>query len=398
MSRWAAPLLELLTAWAMIPVAWAARLLFGSPERLTIVGWWGSETVGDVAILGQLLRECEQVAPSAEIVLVSFRPEITRVTLDELGRPDVRLLPVGPASGRAAVLSRLLIYGGGPLMESPRMLVWAVRTLLARAAGTRVLLYACGIGPIRSGRVELAVKTILRLSDHLILRDRSSLEWAYEVLGPGKGVVSVDPALHYASGTRRKGHPRREDQLALALRFPPSSYLDGADTNESADRLLDVVAEAVNEVMKERALVLVGCVMHTGFEESDDHRVYERLAPRLDRPDRLRVPPGRHTVDQVRREIEVSRALLTLRFHGMILALATETPFVAIDCVRPSGKITATAATFDRTDSVLPWDDMEGRVLAERLRRAMAEPPRAVPDLAEAREIRLRLLRAAMRR
>jgi polysaccharide pyruvyl transferase WcaK-like protein len=392
-----AHLLELVTAALMVPVAWGVRLLKGSPDRITVVGWWGSETVGDVAILGQLLQECAEAAPEAEVVLVSFRPDITRVTLDELGRNDIRLVAVGGASGRAVVLCRCLVYGGGPLMESNRMPLWVLRSLLARLGGARILLYSCGIGPLRSARAEWAVGMLLRLSNHVVLRDRTSFAWGEKVLGRDRIALSVDPAFHYASSRRRVGSPRNEDRLALALRFPPSSYLDGVATNQN-ERLLDAVAGALNELMARRPLNVVGCVMHTGYEETDDHRVYEQLALRLDQADRLHVAPGRHTVDHVLSEIEGSSALVTLRFHGMILALATGTPFVAVDCVQPSGKISAAAALAGRMGSVIPWDEMSAGELALRIGRAMAEPEQPACDFSEDRRARIRLLSEAMHR
>lgn len=360
-----------------------------------IVGWWGSETVGDVAILGQLLRECSEVAPGAPVTLVSFDRAVSRASLAELERQDVRLLGVGAAAGWAAVAARALVYGGGPLMESPSMLPWAIRARLARLGGARVMVYACGIGPVRTARVSRAVASLLRSATHVVLRDRASYEWDVELSREAGAVVSFDPAFDYVRGIRSSTPPRRHDRLALVLRLPTTGYLDGLDARRAGEAFLDTAAAAINELTKERALDLVGCTMHTGFAESDDHAVYARLRTRLDAPERLVVAPGRQSVADVVRALEGAQAALTVRFHGMILALASETPFVAIDYARPAGKVSAAAALAGRSQSVVRWDEVGTTQLSERLREALESQVVPAPDFQDARRVRVALLREA---
>jgi polysaccharide pyruvyl transferase WcaK-like protein len=392
-----AHLFELLAAAAFFPVARLGRLVGWHSRRILIVGWWGSETVGDVAILGRLFAECDELAPDAKLTLASFDCEVSRRSLAELGRPDVELLPVGAASGWAAVACRALVYGGGPLMESPSMLPWAVRARLARWAGARVMLYACGIGPVRSARTAGAVRTLVRAATHVVFRDRSSYDWDRDLSIERRAVVSFDPAFDYATRMRSPNAERRRDRLALALRLPTTGYLGRLDAGRAGEAFLDVVAEALNTLAKERALELVGCTMHTGFAESDDHGVYERLRERLTAPGLLTVARSRHSVADVVRVLETSQAALTVRFHGMIFALATGTPFVAIDYARPSGKVSAAAAMVGRSASVVGWDELTADDLARRLREMLecTRPPPPV-NIDDARQARMAVLREAI--
>lgn len=394
----AAHILELCCALLFVPVARVARLLGMLGHRLTIVGWWGSETVGDVAILGQLLDECDDVAPTAHVTVVSFDRDVSHATLRDLDRAAVQLLDVGIRSAWALVAARCLIYGGGPLMESPSMPVWALRTRLARLAGARVMVYACGIGPLRTPRTERAVASIIRASTHVVLRDRISLDWTRALEGERDAIVSFDPAFDYVRARTRTTSVRREGQLALALRTPPKSYLGDLDPTVGTDHFLDLVASALNTLGRERRLTLVGCVMHDGTDDSDDHAVYARLRTRLEFPERLQVAPGRHSVADVQRVLEGSQAALTVRFHAMIFALATDTPFVAVDYARPSGKVSAAAAIVNRRDAVLEWDAINEAALTQRLRTVL-DPAFRVPSvgLADAHGARLRVLRDATR-
>ena len=79
----------------LAPVARVFRLLGLESKRIAILGWWGSETAGDVAILGQLLHECRELAPGARMTVVSFDAEVTRRTLADLEAAEVAVTSVG---------------------------------------------------------------------------------------------------------------------------------------------------------------------------------------------------------------------------------------------------------------------------------------------------------------
>ena len=378
-----AHLLEIAAALTLLPAARFRRLRRGTPPAALVAGWWGSETIGDVAILGQLLVELRQVAPDATIAISSFRPSRTRETLRDLQMEDVIVLPVGVRSGWATVASRCLVFGGGPLMESPSMPVWALRAWAARLAGASVALYACGVGPIRRWRTRLAISSLLRAATHVVLRDEASRR-AFEALAGGRdAAVAFDPAYDYVAALPGRRPSRDARQIALVLRAPTRAYLEGEGEEAAAERLLGVIGEALNRLQRERPdLHLIGLAMDTGHAESDDHQVYARLRAALDRPDRLSVAPGRHSLAHVALGLASSKAALTVRFHGMVFALATGTPFVAIDYSPPAGKVSATAECAGVKPRVVAWADLDGPAIAEALLRALDEP-----DLAPCRDL-----------
>lgn len=357
---------ELVFAAILLPAARLLRLVGWRPRGITVVGWWGSETVGDVAILGQLLDECKETAPELSVTIVSFDATRTRATLAELGRDDVTLMTTGPASAWAIVGCRVQIVGGGPLMESPSMPLWAWRGRLARAAGARVLLYANGIGPIRTPRAERAIVRLVRTATHIVVRDSTSRQWCEERAGRTDTVQSFDPAYDYVRGQRMIGRTRRA-QLALALRAAPAAYLGAGDSTLATARFLDAIATALNAVVGAHDIQIVGIVMHTGFADSDDALLYEQLRARLSEPARLIVPASQRVQDVIR-ILEESHVALTVRFHAMVFSLATDTPFVAIDYARPAGKVSAAAADVGREADVIVWDAVAGDGLAVRLR------------------------------
>jgi polysaccharide pyruvyl transferase WcaK-like protein len=381
----------------LAPVARTLRLLGWRSGRVAILGWWGSETVGDVAILGQLLDECREVAPGARLTVITFDTAITRRTLAALEAHEVALAAVGIRSAWAIATSRCVIVGGGPLMESPSMIVWACSTRLARIAGAGALCYANGIGPVRTERVARAVIALTRASTHVVLRDDASRAWLAARDASVSATVAFDPAFDFVRGRIGVLAPKRRLQLALALRTPPSSYLGELDAGRATEAFLDLVAESLNALARTHAVPLVGVVMHDGTGDSDDHAIYARLRTRLVHPELLTVRPGHHTLDDAVRDIAESRAALTVRFHAMILALASGTPFVAVDYARPEGKVSRAAAMVGREREVVTWDALRSDELAQRLQTLMDREPTAVPNLEAARQHRVDVLRAALR-
>jgi polysaccharide pyruvyl transferase WcaK-like protein len=388
-------LTELLYALLLAPLLHIVRLVGWRPRRVTIVGWWGSETVGDIAILGQLLRELSAICSPQDVCVVSFDASLTRRSLRQLQRGDIEVLPLGIISAIALVASRTVIFGGGPLMESPTMRFWRWTVRIAQFSGARVMLYANGIGPLRTVAATRAVVRIVKDTGFVLLRDRSSQRWALEHAGREDAVLGFDAAFDFVRAALQPGITRRA-QIALALRAPPASYLGAGDVAAATQKFVTTVAAALDRVGEQRELRFVGIVMHTGMADSDDHAIYRQLQQQMRHPEWLSVAPGEHSVQQVVRTLQESRAALTVRFHAMIFALGTETPFVAIDYARPDGKVTAVADDIGRGADVLPWDALSTDVLVTRLLAAYDGGPIAIPDVQSGAAARVAVLRAAV--
>lgn len=385
---------ELVLAALLVPATKLLKLVGWQPHHVTIVGWWGSETVGDVAILGQLLAELRETAPDVPVRVISFDAQLTRTSLRELQRSDVPVYALGPSSAWALVSSHCLVVGGGPLMESPSMRPWTWRHRVARAGGANVMLYANGIGPVRSPAGEDAIASIVRKATHVVVRDAGSVQWCAQHAQRSDVTLSFDPAFDFVHARRAAGVLRRP-QLALALRTPPSAYLGATNAAAAAERFLDTLAASLNALAKSHDVQFAGIVMHEGFADSDDAALYERLRAKLTEPARLHVAPAQRVTDVIR-TLQESRGALTVRFHAMIFALATDTPFVAVDYARPDGKVTAAAEDVGHSASVVTWDALNAEDLTRRLSAALNAAPVPAIDVRAKSDARRAVLRAAL--
>jgi polysaccharide pyruvyl transferase WcaK-like protein len=388
-------LTEFLYSLLLAPLGHIARILGFAPRRVTIIGWWGSETVGDIAILGQLLAELEPLCATKDLRIVSFDAALTRRSLLQLGKPDVSVVPLGVQSAVELITSRTVIVGGGPLMESPAMRFWAWNARVARFTGAQLMLYANGIGPLRSKSVADAVRVVVRKANYSVLRDTLALAWAKDDARRMDAQLSFDPAYDYLRSKSTAGTARKP-QLALALRTPPASYLGSGDVASATEGFVRTLAAALDAIAEAGDVSFVGIVMHTGHADSDDHAVYRQLRSAMRHPERLQVAPGEHSISQVIATLQESRAALTVRFHAMIFALATRTPFVAVDYARPDGKVSAAASDIGRSDDVILWDALTVDALTTKLLSALDAGDTTAPDLRAKTDTRLAVLRAAV--
>jgi polysaccharide pyruvyl transferase WcaK-like protein len=343
-----------------------------SGQRIAIVGWYGSETVGDVAILGQVLSEWRHVLPRVTITIVSFAPKITQRSLDDIDERKALIAGEGLASCWALVMADWLVFGGGPLMQSPTTFLWLARVIAVKVAGGQVVVHGCGVGPIRTAAMCLAASMILHRADLIMLRDRTIEQWLPRFAGSYH--VVFDPAFDYVrsmceSEPRADSGQRSQRVLALFLRWPSKQYLERGTLPED---LVDTIVQALISLTDQMNLLLRACVMHADYPESDDRRIYQHLRRSLRRGVTLDLSSERQALRDIVHAARSSDAVLAIRYHGLVIALATGTPFLAVDYTEPWGKTRSTAERVGMSDHVLSWTQSTAATIADELASVLA--------------------------
>jgi polysaccharide pyruvyl transferase WcaK-like protein/sulfatase maturation enzyme AslB (radical SAM superfamily) len=332
-----------------------------SPQTLMICGWYGTETLGDKAILGTVVTGLRAACPSSPITLVSLNPHIseaTRGTASELA--DLSIMSVEEAISRAGE-AKMVIFGGGPLMAVEQIV--HMRALFRAAAqwGRPKVIAGCGIGPLGQSHHTSAIREVLNLADLRIFRDESSRQRALDLGVPAANdSVSEDPAfawvLQRASDARRAtpgdrtGNPAKRT-LTLGLRaFPWSQYAVelGRSGGRAAQARTDAaILEALEGIIRRlpdlRIQPVPMCVNHYG----DDDRWYYRnlfhgrteIVSRLDWSLLGRELPS----DKYLAAFASADAVLAMRFHALVFGIGCGIPTVAIDYTMGKGKLFALA-------------------------------------------------------
>ncbi|HNG18317.1 MAG TPA: polysaccharide pyruvyl transferase CsaB [Candidatus Obscuribacter sp.] len=150
-------------------------------QLIVVSGYYGFDNLGDEAILEELVRELKSLWPAKDIVILSQNPESTAA------RFGVRAQNRWKLSEIAALLRhcKLFISGGGGLFqdsESVKSVIYYGGLIsLATLCGAPTLIYAQGLGPLKSALGKALTRFSLVQPKQISVRDETSLnllkEW-----------------------------------------------------------------------------------------------------------------------------------------------------------------------------------------------------------------------------
>lgn len=332
-------------------------------RRIAVAGWFGSDNLGDELILRSLIESFR--ARDAEPVVISIDSDRTR-------RDHAAAAVTHRSPGQSPALRRTLsdvegmAVAGGIIQSetSPWNIPFHTSRLRAGArAGCAMAAVGMGVGHVHGpiGR-SLGRRSLARF-DRLVVRDAGSAR-RLRRWGLDDAVVGADPAL-----ALRPEPVNPDDTMCVILRPPNRRGLRTAagkarKTTGQAPAL-DRIARAIDEAAAATGLA----PRFVAFQASRDGPLHDQVAQRLAAAAEVVTP----TLDTVVAEVARSRLVVTMRYHGAIVALVQDRPAVIVDA---SPKMASLAA--------------EGEGWAPRLDLAQFEAGRLAAAAAEALEARTR--------
>jgi MoaA/NifB/PqqE/SkfB family radical SAM enzyme/polysaccharide pyruvyl transferase WcaK-like protein len=333
------------------------------PHQFLIIGWYGTETAGDKAILGEIIYQIRNRHPNSRIVLASLYPYVSRWTVQELGYRDVEVIPTYSAAfwqhTRAA---DEVIMGGGPLMHLEQLGIVLRAFARARRAGQRTRIAGCGIGPLDRGqKYQDAVQHILCLADVIQLRDSASVAWARRMTGREDILNSGGPAVGFVQRWSEQ-HPASETTsfLNLYLRHWTAEYqgsLTGRQFEETKVLFEQQLGQWIHALCAQLALRPRLLPMHhfcVGNDDRDFNRHFAEVYLSDLNPIVERAPLSAQEILASMQEATLS---LCMRFHSVLFANTLGVPFLAIDYTQ-GGKIAGYLADHSRLDRMVCLKDV----------------------------------------
>lgn len=315
-------------------------------KRILIIGWYGTETAGDKAILAALVRRLRRESPEARVQLASMNPDYSRWTLEELSLQSLDIMDTFSRSFPPKLRrGDEVVMGGGPLMHIPAlgMVLNLFRKAAAAGAATRIL--GCGIGPLDKGkRFKEMVEEILLLARDVELRDSDSLDWARKQTGREDIILSGDPARETVENWRTSHPPGSPvPELCLFLRRLPLGYarhLHKTEFSRFLERVNEQLVLWTSHLATTLKLTPRFLPMHC-FSAGGDDREYARALARRFPTDKEPLVENRPlNLDELLTSMQAAQLCVCMRFHSVLFAHTLGVPFIAIDYTR-GGKITA---------------------------------------------------------
>lgn len=340
-------------------------------RRVLITGWYGTETAGDKAILGELVHFLRTHAPQCGITLTTINRTVSEQTareMDALG--GIELVDLDDAHDPALIGSvDAVIVGGGPLEEiNETRQVWRIFVEADRQRKARIL-FGCGVGPLHSERIRRQVAAICRLTTAGFLRDHDSRVLARQLGASAPLAVACDPALAYLRRwvAANPLHPQAREavgelRVAGLLRANSAEYTPELRAGE-------LVASNHDAAVKLAALLdRIGCehdaridllAMHAVWIGGDDRLFNRRIADALPPAGRLYVERAYLPLDDLLSRIQRCDAGVAMRYHGHLFCMALGVPFVSIDYTGQTGKVHSLLQRIDYQRQAMAWRDLE---------------------------------------
>lgn len=317
--------------------------------QVFITGWYGTETVGDKAILAGIIQKIKEKYSNSKIgfIISSLYPLITERTMKELEIIDYQVVSVYSEQFISSIKgANIVIMGGGPLMDLEELALPLLSFKIAKKLNIKSIIFGCGLGPLFKNKYIKATKEILNLADEIHLRDQKSILLAKEWTGGKKEIeLSGDPAKFYLQTISSLHNDKPKiNRLSCFLREWTHEYIADISFNEFLE-LKKKVEYKLSEFIKSKAEELKVDEIYLdhmhNFVIGNDDRDFSRYFIQTYFKD-YKIPivynKKLSTVESIVENMKTSQFNICMRFHSVVFAHTLDTNFIGFDYTN-GGKI-----------------------------------------------------------
>lgn len=301
-------------------------------KNVCIFGWYGTETLGDRAILDGIFQIFDSIG-NFKINIGSLYPEFTKRTFLEDGeiykknspKLDFDIFDVRNNSKTKEYIknSDIIIMGGGPIMDLNELDIVRKAFIKAKKWHKKTILFGCGVGPLNQEKYIKMTKDILKNSDLCIFRDKNSCISAKKIYENGNYFYNYDPAiLSILKYLKNENSNKSKDYICINFRMISSEY--GIE-NKFDKFFLDIIQYATNQYEK---VLLVP--MHTFFVGGDDRKILTKLNNKVNQSN-VSVIHKPMNIYELYNVYHKASACIGMRYHSIVMQTILNGNNVIID-------------------------------------------------------------------
>ncbi len=329
--------------------------------RVCILGWYGTETLGDRAILDGIVRIYSAAYSEISISIGSLYPFVTERTLFEdraLYNEYTKDLEINTFDVRDKKVllheikkSDHVIMGGGPLMDLAELYIIKYAFKESKKMKKATALLGCGYGPLIKKEFINCVKQIVELSDIVIMRSSQCLEQIKSISSKnfwGKLYYLMDPAvvsvLNYKKNYLEKlnGFNDKKKKSTWIINIRDLDYVNNRK-NEYYPKIRDLV-----QIISEQVTNLTLIPMHSFSVGGDDRIIQNRISQDLNDP-KINVIQKPLNLKEAYNLIFESEGCIGMRYHSILFQTFLNGNNYIIDYTNPqTGKISSFIKEIDK--------------------------------------------------
>ena len=319
--------------------------------KATVIGWYGTETIGDRAILSGILRLLSEVASDITIELGALYPILSERTLRDDGhffeqcahqsRLRINLFDSQKRSEleHSIKCTDVTIMGGGPLMDIEQMHMVEYAFSYAKRKKKKTILLGCGYGPLEKAETIGCANRILDMADLSIMRDTNAPH--------ATAINQIDPAAFACLEFRQSQTKEKTDDFhAINIRDVKAAGGHYPTNNDLDKYLIEWLRCFVDKSDKPIRLV----PMHTFSVGCDDRAILNRIAKEVksSKVEVLTFPPSLEETMDIYRNASLC---IGMRFHAVLIQTILNGNNIILDYTDPkNGKIIELMRQLDMED------------------------------------------------
>ncbi|MFH1728846.1 MAG: polysaccharide pyruvyl transferase family protein [Pseudomonadota bacterium] len=328
--------------------------------KITIIGWYGTETIGDRAILCGLLSFFAKVFNHFEISLGSLYPFFSERLLKEdskfwkeiTGKDlEVNIFNSKKSSelNESIRKSDLVVVGGGPLMHIEELFMVEYAFKKAKKLKKQTALLGCGIGPLFYKEFTKSVNEIALKADLIVLRDSKSKDTLLEInksykmqLNKDNIFTSIDPSIECILEYNKITPKANDSYITANLREFPSDY-----SKKKIDKYKEMLIfiKALAEKYNDNKIKLTP--MHYFHSGNDDRVFLNKIAFELEKAN-ISVQNKILTLKETINVFQNAYFNIGMRYHSIILQTIASGKNYILDYTQPQkGKISGFVSDID---------------------------------------------------
>lgn len=297
--------------------------------KLTIIGWYGTETLGDRAILSGIINLLSLHLSSFSIRLGSLYPILSERTLNEdidfinkCSQQKLKTITIFDSLNQKELetnikQSDVLMVGGGPLMDLFEMYMLEYANYVAKKNKIPLVLCGCGWGPLSNQTFKNIAVQLVSDSSLTIFRDDISLrQYQYDsrTVLSNHVLSAIDPAF-FACGQFLKQYSIERNHRCVAVNF--------RDLNNEGNHYIrlanhDVFQAILKDIIEHTDCDIELIPMHTFAVGGDDRIFLDRIAKDLD-PTRIFPIHQPLNLFQTMEKYYHASLCVGMRFHSIVL-------------------------------------------------------------------------------
>lgn len=278
-------------------------------KRFVLSGYFGFKNFGDEAILSVLVKKLQ--ANGHRITIISSDPQYTKKQFRHIR--SVYTFKFQDIIG-AIAKSNVLVSGGGSLLQDVTSIKSLIYYLLVISIGLflrkKVIIFAQGIGPIRSKFGQFLTKNILKHCNYVSVRDEKSLQllnsWGINA------DLLCDPIFSTQTDCSKKNNI-----LAVQLR----------DFKTMNDDFIDRLAQKVVQDFSDIEVEIYS------FQDAIDKNICKKFekALKMLRPELKTTLYTGLSNDEIIQKLAKAQYLIAMRFHAIIIGLISRVKVLSIN-------------------------------------------------------------------